>query len=613
MSNIRGNLMICGGTGCMATGGLKIKEALERELAGKGLTDEYKVVITGCNGFCAVGPILTVYPDGIFYEKLKVEDVPLVVEEHFVKGRPVEKFMCKPPGLKTKVPTMSEIPFFNLQVLRALRNKGIIDPEKIDDYIARDGYTATAKALTTMTSEEVIREVKASGLRGRGGAGFNTGLKWEFCRWVKESEKYIICNGDEGDPGAFMDRAIMEADPHAVLEGMIIGAKAIDARKGYIFLRAEYLLAVSRLQLAIEQAREYGLLGKDILGSGFDFDIELFKAPGAFVCGESTALMISMEGRRGMPRPTPPNSVHSGLWGKPTVLNNVETLANVPQIMLQGASWYRSMGTEMSPGTKVFVLTGSLNNVGLVEAPMGITLRDAIFEIGGGLPRGRKFKAVHIGGPSGGCLPEDLLDTPISFEDIAKTGATLGSGGIGVMDDLSCMVEVSKSFPEFTVEESCGKCPPCRVGSKVMLEMIDDITKGKGKPEDIDILNDLSREIMDTSLCGLGKAAPIPVLTILKYFRQEYEEHINEGYCRAGVCKDLVTFYIDEESCKACGLCKKACPVDAISGEKKVPHVIDQEKCIRCRSCFAICKFGSVRTGPASLREKLIKDQAVQA
>jgi NADH:ubiquinone oxidoreductase subunit F (NADH-binding)/(2Fe-2S) ferredoxin/Pyruvate/2-oxoacid:ferredoxin oxidoreductase delta subunit len=613
MSNYRANLMICGGTGCIASGGLKFKNALEAELKARELDNEFKVVITGCNGFCAAGPIMTVFPEGIFYERLKPEDVSVIVDEHLLKGRPVEKFMYKAPGKPGKVPTMNEIPFFNLQVLRALRNKGLIDPEKIEDYIARDGYMAAAKALTEMTPEEVSAVVKDSGLRGRGGAGFNCGLKWEFCRREGEPEKFIICNGDEGDPGAFMDRSIMEADPHVVLEGMLIGAYAINAHLGYIYVRAEYPLAVARLQLAIDQAKDMGLLGQDIFGTGFDFDIIVYKGAGAFVCGESTALMRSIEGKRGMPRPTPPRSVQKGLFGKPSVLNNVETLACVPQIVLNGSDWFRSLGTEKSTGTKVFALTGSINNIGLIEVPMGIPLKEIIYEIGGGLPRGRKFKAVQLGGPSGGCVPEHLLDTPVTYEDINKTGAIVGSGGMVVMDDLSCMVSVAAFFLEFTTDESCGKCPPCRVGTKVMLEMLVAITEGKGKPEDIETLRELSQDIIDTSLCGLGQSAPNPVLTTLKYFMNEFEEHINQGYCRAGVCTDLVTFYIDEEACKACQQCKKVCPVDAIAGEKKVPHRIDQSKCIKCRSCFEVCKFASVKTGPGSLREKLIKDQAVEA
>jgi NADH:ubiquinone oxidoreductase subunit F (NADH-binding)/(2Fe-2S) ferredoxin/ferredoxin len=569
--------------------------------------------MTGCNGFCAEGPIMTVFPEGIFYEKLKPEHAAEIVDEHLMKGRPVEKFMYKTPGKTTKVPTMKEIPFFNLQVLRALRNKGMIDPEKVEDYIARDGYMAAAKAMLEMSPEEVVKVMKESGLRGRGGAGFLCGLKWEFAMKNPDEPKFIICNGDEGDPGAFMDRSIMEADPHVVLEGMLIGAYATNAHMGYIYVRAEYPLAVKRLQIAIRQAREMGLLGQDIFGTGFSFDIEVYQGAGAFVCGESTALMRSIEGRRGMPRPTPPNSVYKGLWDKPTVLNNVETLACVPEIILKGASWFRSLGTEKSTGTKVFALSGSINNIGLIEVPMGIPLKEIIYDIGGGLPRGREFKAVQLGGPSGGCIPSHLLDTPVTFEDIQKTGAIVGSGGMVVMDDLSCMVSVAKFFLEFTAEESCGKCPPCRVGTRVMLDKLIDLTEGKGKPGDIELLGDLSEDIIATSLCGLGKSAPNPVLTTIRYFRHELEEHINDGYCRAGVCRSLVTFYIDEEACKACGACKRACPVGAISGEKKVPHRIDQSKCIKCRSCFEICKFASVKTGPGSLREELMAKQAVEA
>jgi len=610
METYRSSVMLCGGTGCIAGGSLKIKKSLDAELKNRGLENEIHVVLTGCNGFCAEGPVMTVYPEDIFYKKVKETDIPLIVEEHFIKGRPVESLMYKEPIKKQTIPLMKEIPFFSLQVLRALRNKGLIDAEKIEEYIARDGYQAAAKALTEMTPEQIIDEMKKSGLRGRGGAGFPIGLKWEESARVKADQKFIICNGDEGDPGAFMDRSIMEGDPHVVLEGMIIGAKAIGASKGYIYVRAEYPLAVHRLQLAIDQARENGLLGDNILGTGFNFDIEIYQGAGAFVCGESTALMRSIEGKRGMPRPRPPQSAVKGLWERPTVLNNVETYANIPQIILNGADWFKTLGTEKSTGTKVFALSGAINNIGLIEVPMGIPLRKIIFDIGGGVPKGRKFKAVQLGGPSGGCIPEALLDTPVTFEDIVQTGAIVGSGGMVVMNDLNCMVSVAKFFLEFTVEESCGKCPPCRVGTTVMLDLLTNITEGKGKEGDIELLEELSRDIITTSLCGLGQTAPNPALTTIKYFRDEYESHIKEQWCKTGVCKELCAFYIDEGKCKACGLCKKVCPQKAISGEKKVPHHIDQALCVQCRSCYEVCKFDSVQIGPRRMREELKQKDA---
>ncbi|GBE01952.1 NADP-reducing hydrogenase subunit HndC [bacterium BMS3Bbin06] len=600
----RANLMLCGGTGCIAGGSLKIKDALIEELKKHKLQDEISVVLTGCNGFCAQGPLLIIHPEDTFYEKLKPEDIPFLIEEHFIKGRPVEKFMYREPKKRSAVPSINEIPFFKFQVLRALRNKGLVDPESIDEYIARDGYMAAGKVLLEMTPEQVIKEVKDSGIRGRGGAGFPTGLKWEFCSRAKGDQKYILCNGDEGDPGAFMDRSIMEADPHVVLEGMIIAAKAIGASKGYIYVRAEYPLAVSRLQIAIDQAKEYGLIGEDILNSGFNLDIEIYLGAGAFVCGEETALMRSLEGKRGMPIPRPPFPVNKGLWGKPTVLNNVETYANIPQIILNGAEWFKSLGTEKSTGTKVFALTGAVNNIGLIEVPMGTPLRTIIFDIGGGIRKGRKFKAVQLGGPSGGCVPEHLLETPVTYEDIVKTGAIVGSGGMVVMDDNNCMVNVARFFLEFTADESCGKCTPCRIGTRVMLDRLIDITEGRGKEEDIEILQDLSGDIIKTSLCGLGQTAPNPVLTTIRYFKDEYESHIHDNWCKAGVCRELSTFYIDEEACTGCTVCARNCPQHAITGEKKKPHHIHQELCIKCRTCYEKCKFGAVKVGPRDMFEK---------
>lgn len=600
MDKYRANLLLCAGTGCVASGTAKVKTALEQELKNKGLANEIKIVLTGCNGFCAEGPVMLVYPDEIFYQKLTVEDVPKLVEEHFLKGRPYQKLMFKEPEQKLAIPLMKDIPFFKHQVLRVLRNKGLIDPENLDEYIARDGYMAASKALNEMTREEIIKTVKDSGLRGRGGAGFPTGLKWEFASKSKADQKYMLCNGDEGDPGAFMDRSVMEADPHSVIEGMIIGANAIGASKGVIYVRAEYPLAVKRLQIAIDTCYENGLLGKNILGSDFTFDLEIYQGAGAFVCGEETALMRSIEGKRGMPRPRPPFPAHKGLWDKPSVLNNVETLAQIAPVILNGAEWYRALGTEKSPGTKVFALTGNIKNVGLVEVPMGIPLRMIIYDIGGGMKnKNKKFKAVQMGGPSGGCITESLLDIPVTYEDVVMTGAIMGSGGMVVMDQDTCMVSTAKFFLGFTADESCGKCTPCRIGTKVMLDMLTDITEGRGKEGDIETLQDISNDIIATSLCGLGQTAPNPVLTTIKYFRDEYESHIKDHWCKAGICSKLCSFHIDEKLCKGCGACLRTCPKKAITGEKKLPHRISQELCIQCRSCFDSCKFNSIKIGPA--------------
>jgi NADH:ubiquinone oxidoreductase subunit F (NADH-binding)/(2Fe-2S) ferredoxin/NAD-dependent dihydropyrimidine dehydrogenase PreA subunit len=586
--------MVCAGTGCVACGSLQLKDRFAAELENRGLSDEVQLVITGCNGFCAEGPIVVVYPEGIFYRKLTPEDIPYLVEEHFLKGRPVQKFLYTAPSAKEKVPLMKDIPFFQHQVLRALRNRGLIDAENIDEYIARDGYAALHKVLSSMKPEEVIEEVKISGLRGRGGAGFPTGKKWEEGRRYTSFPKYVICNGDEGDPGAFMDRSILEADPHAVLEGMVICGFATGSHQGYIYVRAEYPLAIHRLNIAIEQAKNYGLLGKDIFGSGFDFDIGIYPGAGAFVCGESTALMYSLEGKRGMPRIKPPRSTEAGLWGQPTVLNNVETFANVPSILLHGGAWFASMGTAGSKGTKVFALTGAVQNVGLIEVPMGTTLRKIVFDIGGGIPDKREYKAVQIGGPSGACLPASLLDTEVDFDSLDEAGAMMGSGGLVVMNEMTCMVDTARFFTDFSVDESCGKCVPCRIGIKVMLNILHRIIRGEGTLEDVDHLEQLGNHIKESSHCGLGKSAPNPVLSTIRYFREEYEAHIVDKRCPSLVCADLIKFRVIPEKCKMCGLCKKACPSEAIAWEKKAVAVIDLEKCNRCRSCIQACKFWAI-------------------
>jgi len=587
-------LLICGGTGCHATGSIAVKETLEKEISTKGLQEKFKVVETGCNGFCAMGPIMVTHPEGSFYQKLTSDDISEVVDNHLVGGKPVERLLYKDPSTKKIIPKQDDIPFFSHQMPRVLRNKGLINPEEIDDYIGRDGYQGAAKALLEMSPGKIIREMKTSGIRGRGGAGFPTGVKWEFAKNSPGTEKYVLCNADEGDPGAFMDRSILEADPHAVIEGMIIAAKAIDSHHGYIYARTEYPLAIRRLEIAIRQATEYGLLGQDILGSGFDFEVEIYQGAGAFVCGEETALMRSIEGKRGMPRPRPPFPALKGLWEKPTILNNVETLANVPQIMLQGGKWYASVGTETSKGTKVFALSGDVNNIGLVEVPMGMTLHQLIFDIGGGIPKKKKFKAVQLGGPSGGCVPEACLDTRVDFEEIAKVGAIMGSGGMIVMDENTCMVDMARFFMEFIQDESCGKCTPCREGTRRLLETLEKICNGDGELEDIDLLESLSAVIKETALCGLGQTAPNPVLSTLRYFRDEYLAHINEKRCPAKRCVALLKFEVDPELCTKCGACFRACPAEAIIWKKKEIARIDTEKCIKCMTCFDKCRFDAI-------------------
>jgi NADH:ubiquinone oxidoreductase subunit F (NADH-binding)/(2Fe-2S) ferredoxin/NAD-dependent dihydropyrimidine dehydrogenase PreA subunit len=590
----RSHLLMCAGTACVSCGSFKVRERLEQELKNRGLEEEVKVVNTGCNGFCAEGPIMVVYPEGIFYGHLKPEDVPLLVEEHILKGRPVAKLFYREPIKKEAIPRMKDIPFFRLQVLRVLRNRGLIDPEDITEYIAKDGYVALHKALTQMTPEQIIAEMKETGLRGRGGAGFPTGDKWEESRKYNNFPKYVICNGDEGDPGAFMDRSVLEADPHAVLEGMAICGRSIDSHEGYLYVRAEYPLAIKRLNMAIEQARTLGLLGKDIFGTGFDFDAWVYPGAGAFVCGESTALMFSLEGKRGMPRAKPPRSAEAGLWGQPTVLNNVETFANVPQIIIKGAKWFNSLGTEKSKGTKVFSLAGSVNNIGLVEVPMGITLRSIIFDIGEGIKGKKKIKAAQLGGPSGGFVPEHLLDTPVDYESLEATGAIMGSGGIVICDESTCMVDSARFFTNFCVEESCGKCVPCRIGLTVMLRKLEDIVAGKGEEGDVEFLEDLGEHIRKLSHCGLGQSAPNPVLSTLRHFRNEYEEHIKDKHCSALVCTSLIRFQVIEEKCKMCGLCFKACPSSAITWEKKQPAKINTDLCTKCKSCIRACRFWAI-------------------
>ena len=594
MKPYRAQLMVCGGTGCVSNKSYIIKKALEQEIKKQGLEDEIHVETGGCFGFCAQGPMMIVEPEGILYQSLTEKDIARLVEEHLIKGKPLKEKVFSPPEEKPPVPKVSDLDFFNYQRIIALRNRGIINPEKIDEYIAHDGYTALAKALTSMTPEEVIQEVKDSGLRGRGGAGFPTARKWELTKASGNGEKYVVCNADEGDPGAYMDRSIIESDPHSVLEGMAIGARAIGASQGFVFIRHEYPIALETLNKAIEQARQYGLLGEDIFGTGFNFDVYVYRSAGAFVCGEETALLASMEGQIGEAWPRPPYPAVKGLWDKPTNINNVETWANVPIIIQRGGKWFSEIGTQTSKGTKVFSLVGKINNTGLVEVPMGITMREVIFKIGGGIPDGKQFKSLQIGGPSGGCIPEKLLDLPVDFESLQEAGSMMGSGGMVVMDEDNCMVDVARYFMRFLMDESCGKCTPCREGLIQMYLILDNICNGKADPEDLNLLQKLAEVVQEASLCQLGKTAPNPVLTTMNFFLDEYQEHVNQRRCPAGVCRALVTYEIDPENCNGCAVCVTNCPVGAISGEKKTPHVIDKEKCTSCGFCYDVCKFDAV-------------------
>ena len=595
MEFYRSQILICTGTGCSSSNSPAIIERFEECIKEAGLEKEVKVVRTGCFGLCENGPICIVYPEGAFYSHIKVDDVPRIVSEHLVKGRIVADLLYKKSvNADGKILALDEIDFYRKQKRVALRNCGVINPEDINEYIAFDGYKALAKVLTEMSRDDVIDVILKSGLRGRGGAGFPTGLKWKFAKAPESDVKYVCCNADEGDPGAFMDRSVLEGDPHSVLEAMAIAGYAIGSQQGYIYVRAEYPIAVKRLRIAIDQAREKGMLGKDIFGTGFNFDIDLRLGSGAFVCGEETALMTSIEGCRGEPRPRPPFPAIKGLFGKPTILNNVETLANVCQIILNGPEWFASMGTEKSKGTKVFALGGKINNTGLVEIPMGTTLREIIYDIGGGIPNGKKFKAAQTGGLSGGCIPAEHLDIPIDYDNLIAIGSMMGSGGMIVMDEDNCMVNIAKFFLEFTVDESCGKCPPCRIGTRRMLEILDRITKGKGEDGDIEKLEKLAKNIKASALCGLGQTAPNPVLSTLRYFRDEYEAHIYEKRCPAGVCKALLNYVIDPDKCRGCSLCARNCPAGAISGQVRTPFVIDAKKCIKCGACETNCKFGAI-------------------
>ncbi len=592
---IRSHVLICGGTGCNSSGSAHLETALEKELAAKGIQDEIKIVKTGCFGLCALGPVMIIYPEGTFYSRVQVDDIPEIVEEHLLKGRIVDRLVYNDAAEgENHATSLNDTAFYKKQKRVALRNCGVIDPEIIDEYIAVDGYQALGKCLTELSREDVIAILKDSGLRGRGGGGFPTAMKWQFAYNSESDQKYVVCNADEGDPGAFMDRSILEGDPHALIEAMAIAGYVIGANQGYVYVRAEYPIAVKRLQIAINQARDYGLLGKDIFGTGFDFDMDIRLGAGAFVCGEETALLTSIEGHRGEPRVRPPFPAVKGLFEKPTIINNVETYANIPQIILKGADWFASMGTEKSKGTKVFALGGKIENTGLVEIPMGTTLREIVYEIGGGIPGGKKFKAAQTGGPSGGCIPASLIDTPVDYDSLIPIGSMMRSGGLIVMDEDNCMVDIAKFFLEFTVDESCGKCTPCRVGTRRMLEILEKITDGRGEDGDIEKLEELALTIKATSLCGLGQTAPNPVLSTLRYFRDEYEAHIYEKRCPAGQCKKLARYIIDEDKCKGCSLCAKKCPVGAITGEIKSPFTIDQDKCIKCGACIDSCKFNAI-------------------
>ncbi|MBE5811039.1 MAG: NADH-quinone oxidoreductase subunit NuoF [Clostridiales bacterium] len=599
MDLIRSHVMVCGGTGCTSSNSAAVIAEFEKQLVEKGLDKEVKVVRTGCFGLCEAGPVCIVYPEGSFYAHVTTENVTKIVDEHLIKGRIVKELLYKGSMEEDEktVKSLDKVDFYKKQKRVALRNCGVIDPENIDEYIAFDGYAALGKCLTELSPDQVIDEILKSGLRGRGGGGFPTGLKWKFAKNSVSDKKYVCCNADEGDPGAFMDRSILEGDPHAVIEAMAIAAYAIGADQGYVYCRAEYPIAVKRLQIAIKQAREYGLLGKNIFGTDFSFDMDVRLGAGAFVCGEETALMNSIEGMRGEPRPRPPFPAVKGLFGQPTILNNVETYANVPQIINKGADWFCTMGTEKSKGTKVFALGGKINNTGLVEVPMGTTLREVIYDIGGGIPGGKKFKAAQTGGPSGGCIPASELDIEIDYDNLTAIGSMMGSGGMIVMDEDNCMVDIARFFLDFTVDESCGKCAPCRIGTKRMLEILERIVDGKGQDGDIEKLEELAQAIKTTALCGLGQTAPNPVLSTLKYYRHEYEAHIYEHRCPAGQCKALLTYKIDPDKCKGCTLCARNCPASCITGKVREAHVIDTSKCLRCGVCMERCKFGAISKG----------------